>query len=121
MKTYTLPNGKKCKVFTIHAFNRNHDVIVTKGHYHTNRALALQVWEIDPNSNDLESFGTLTVNLYDSPVEGNFAYVKNYSENKDWAESLAKMIGGKNTGKKAVSGYVSIPLYDFTNLNIEEE
>ena len=71
-----------------------------------------------------EPFGTLTVNLvpYSSKAatfvhaKPGLAFVKNWAENEEWAEALAIAIGGKPTGVSVLSGYVSVPLWDFSEV-----
>lgn len=119
METYKF-NGKTYKVFHLAAFGRTYKVIVTKEKYNYG-GLALQVWDIDNEWNEPEPFGVLTVNLSHPWVEEDHAYVKNYSENEEWADKLAESIGGKQTEAVGHSGWVSVPLYDFSGLDIYAE
>jgi len=116
MSTYVY-NGRKYKVFPVQAFGKRYDVIVEKAEYRLG-GLALRVLCIDKIDGFVEPFGTLTTNLGMELKEG-FAFVKNYSENEPWAESLAAAIGGKKTPVVAQSGHVEIPLYDFSGLDTE--
>ena len=122
MEKYYL-NGKAYKVFSIHAFGNDYKVIVTKANYQTTNGLALLVHDVT-NVRDIEPLGTLTTNL-NIPLRPEFqekgAFVKNWSENSEWADNLAKQIGGKSTGITARSGNVTVPFYDFSELDIYAE
>ena len=117
MKTYNFRN-RNYKVFNVKMYDSVYEVIVTKEEYRNTGGLALQLWDINGEYGEPEPFATLTVNLGDFGLDENLAFVKNYSENEQWADSLAKEIGGKNTGIIVPTGFVSVPLYDFSKLNI---
>ncbi len=122
MEQYILFEGEEHKVFTLHAFGREFRVIVVKRQY-GNGSLALSVLACKPDKNNtlipVEPFGILTVNLGCKSKLCQF--IKNYSENQEWAEELAKAIGGKDTGIKQKTGMVEVPFYDFSNLKICKE
>ena len=117
METF-LFNGKKHKVFKVNLFGSEYKVFVMKDQYRLG-GMALTVWEINADG-EPEPFGTLTVYM-DQFIKDTCAFVKNYSENETWAEDLAVAIGGKPTGITCQSGYVSVPLYDFSTLDITED
>lgn len=118
METVIFRNEKR-KLFSILLYGELYRVVITKEEYH-NGQLALWVWEYKGN-NEFKPFGTLTINLTDPRQTKDKAFVKNYSENTDWAERLAEEIGGINTGKTCQAGYATVPLYDFSNISIIEE
>lgn len=113
-------NGKEYKVFTVAtALGTEYKVICTRETYRNDGSLAIRVWDIDENGK-LEPFGTLTVNLTHRLQNETRAFVKNYSENASWAESLCKQLGAKNTGIACNTGYVTLHLYDFTGVELNE-
>ena len=121
METFEL-NNKKYKVFEIEAFGNKEKVIIIPEKYLVGNILDLMVFSLyeDPVSQQIcpEAFGVLTVNLRNMHPDKGFSYVKNYSENSGWAEDLAQKIGGRDTGKSAQTGFVTVPLYDFTKIDI---
>jgi len=121
MNTYK-HNGKLYRVFSITAFNRYYNVIVTKEQY-LNGKLALMVLNLIDNGDfnnqtRTELFGMLTTNISSCLSNDTEAFVKTYSENEEWAEDLAVAIGGIKENISVPAGYEEIPLYDFNNLNI---
>lgn len=116
MKTFSY-EGKNYKVFKIKMFGTEYEVIVLARTYRVDNSLALEVMNIEDG--ELEPFGVLTVNIGNMVMQSDTnAFVKTYSENEGWAKDLAKKIGGVDTGLLASNGYVTFPLFDFSNLSI---
>lgn len=103
------------KTFEIKAFGQTYNVTVHLARYN-NDSLAIVVNDnTDPD--EPEPFGVLTVNLCNDMMQTECtAFVKDWSENEQWAESLAKAIGGTPTGIYQSSGHVTAQLWNFTNL-----
>ena len=105
------------KQFEVSCFGTTYSVVIVKREYPGGN-LALQVLNWDDEFQDYEPFGVLTVNIPGQPLLPGFAFLKNYSENAEWAEALAKAIGGRPTGKSVRTGFVTVPLWDFRKINI---
>ena len=111
------------KTIQVTAFGRVRTLVAQTAEYGNGR-LAITLGEpIDPNSEDyafypdgIEPFAVLTVNLVGAPCPPKHAYVKNWSENEEWAEEAARALGGKPTGYACPTGFVSAPLWDFSAL-----
>lgn len=110
--------GKCYKIFEIEAFGNKEKVIVIPESYAYGNGLSLVVISIINDGLRLEPYGVLTLNLSRPLIDRHSAFVKNYSENSEWAEQLAKAIGGVDTGKTERAGFVRVPLYDFSHLDI---
>lgn len=99
-------NKRELKPFRISFYGKEYTVYLIPQKYYNN-TLAIEVYE-----DNYEPFGTLTVNMSNGLQASNRAFVKNYSENEQWAEELANQIGTR-LNIYANSGFVSVPLYEF--------
>lgn len=104
-------NGRKLRQYEISFYGNQISVFVVPMFY-GNGSLALKVFSYEPEYQDYEPFGVLTVNLEHQLQSNDRAFVKTYSENEEWAEELAGQIG-EYSGVTAQSAYVSLPLYRF--------
>lgn len=122
MKKTVRYGGKNHKVFIVKTSFGVYPVIVVE-HLYSNGGLfleALTCREIGDGYLEPEgSFGIITVNV--GVASKLYQCVKNYSENEEWAEVLAKEIGGKDTGEVCPTGYVNVPLYDFSKIKLYED
>ena len=111
--------GREHKVFVVKTPYGTYPMIVAERQY-GNGGLALEAISCaDIGDGYLEpedSFGILTVNL--GTASKLCQFVKNYSENEGWAEELARAIGGKDTGIREQTGFVTVPFYDFSQMQI---
>ena len=104
-------NNKELKGYEISFFGEKINVYVAPCMY-ANALLALEVFAYDLDAEDYEPFGMLTTNLNHSLQSEKYAFVKNYSENAEWAEELAKKLG-RDTGIKILCSFSALPLYEF--------
>ncbi len=107
------------KTYQITAFGARFTVYVRKRYYRGGE-LALEVVSINNNGEE-EPFGFITVNIpgVSDQVTPGFAFVKNYSENKEWAEKLAADIGGRPIPGAVLEGeFVKFTLWDFREIEI---
>ena len=109
--------GRMHKVFPITAFGAKHNVVVDALNYRDDNTLAICVYEMLPDEH-FEPWGVLTVNMSSSLANDTRAFVKSYSENEEWADDLARQIGGKKTNISKQAGFCTVSLWDFSNLVI---
>ena len=114
-KNYTL-NGRTYKVYSVQSFGSKHEIILLPDEY-PDGSLSLQAWEIDPDGS-VEPYSDLTKNLRSDLQDGKHAFVKTYSENEGWAKELLHLAGAVPTGISSRTGYVILPLYDFSDAGI---
>ena len=107
------------KTFTVNAFGEKTQVFCTRGKY-ANGTLGIEVFEITPDCDYPEPYGTLTVNLNDPAQSATRAFVKLYNENEGWAKELLGLMGAVPTGITLRSGLAAYPLYDFSKAVMEK-
>ena len=87
---------------------------LTTDRYVADNVLAIMAWGY------YGPIATITVCLDDDRLEPNQSYVD--TNNCPWAPEWIEENGlGRNTGKKARSGYCTYPLYEFDMLRIQKE
>lgn len=122
MKKTVRYGGKNHKVFLVKAFGMTYPVIVVERQY-GNGGLALEAIACeevgDGYLEPADSFGIITVNL--GVASKLCQFVKNYSENDGWAETLARAIGGKKTEETGQCGNAAVPFYDFSQMKLYED
>lgn len=108
------------KQFNITVFGCEYEVWCEKNSYRDGDALAITVWSLDEEFCEPAPFGTLTVNIRGASehLPEDYAFVKNWGENEEWADKLAEAIGGKRTDVVVGTGYVRATLWDFRGLSI---
>ena len=83
--------------------------------YRADDSPAITAWSMEDGP-----IATITVCLDDSRLEPNQSYVD--TNNCPWAPEWIEENGlGRNTGKRARSGYCTYPLYEFDMLRIQKE
>lgn len=110
--------GREFTAYAISLFGTEYQVFVTREQYRQGDGLAIRVWYIDPDYDEPDVFGDLTVNIPGHVAPAGHAFIKNWSENEYWAETLASAIGGKPAGVYARSQFVNAPLWDFSQADI---
>ena len=71
-------------------------------------------WAIDMLDENGEHAGTASVNLADMPLPERCVFIKDYSENAGVLKALIKIGVVTDTEIRVPSGYVKIPLCEFT-------
>lgn len=120
------------KVHQIKFFDSTIEVICTRNRYSEGNRLAVTVYEL--GEDELVMFANLTVNLHPKSIDecsrttgkdietmlsGDYAFVKDWSENSQWANGLCLLIGAKPTAIRAASGYVTSLMWDFSGADIK--
>jgi hypothetical protein len=83
--------------------------------YRADDSPAIRAWSMEDGP-----IATITVCLDDDRLEPNQSYVD--TNNCPWAPEWIEENGlGRNTGKRARSGYCTYPLYEFDMLRIQKE
>lgn len=108
--------NRKHKVYEIEAFGNKYNVIVSDEKLRPHGDRCLMVWTVIDGV-VVEPFAELTKVVSVKPQDG-CCFVKNYSENEEWADKLAVSIGGKPTGRFYISEFVELPEYNFKDLDI---
>lgn len=105
------------KKVTFTAYGKEHAAIVIATTYQHSNQTVLLVYDLkdDGTYDESDMWGVLTVCLPEFTIKDadRTIFLKNWSENSQWAEDVAKQLGGKPTGYSIPSGFVEVPIWQF--------
>ena len=105
--------------YIIEAYGQKECVYLVKNKYRNGNGLAIDVMCIGEDGFP-ELYGSLTVSIPGYPAKEGYAFLKTYSENREWAEALARKAGARPTGVVVTNNFgVQFPLWDFGDVQFE--
>jgi len=96
---------------TIKAFNENVEIELKTDLYHQSKRLCIIAYVVEDNQL-IESWGKVTVNVPEIPLEENEIIVKVHSEN-EWVLQLLNLLPDvfRDTQKRIASGFVELQVW----------